>query len=102
MNKIFPCWFQSKQPVISKKTKIYIKKAEFVHGEYYDYSLINYHSPQNYLEIICPEHGNFKIMACTHLSGRGCKKCNNQNTNFEEMYQYYFPSSKVIPEEIIG
>ena len=41
-------------------------------------------------------------MACTHLSGRGCKKCNNQNTNFEEMYQYYFPSSKVIPEDIIG
>jgi hypothetical protein len=97
MNSLFSCWCHRKEHVLSKKEKEYIQKAEEVHGEYYDYSLIKYFSPHSYLEIICPEHGSFRIMASIHLSGGCCKKCNTKNQHFEKMYTYYFPSAKVSP-----
>jgi hypothetical protein len=58
-----------------EKNLKFIEKAKLIHGEKYDYSLVNYTESKNYVNIICKEHGIFNQRASAHLSGDGCKKC---------------------------
>lgn len=56
----------------------FIEKAKKVHGNKYDYSLVNYTQSKNKIKIICPEHGLFEQRASGHLSGYGCSKCSHK------------------------
>ena len=56
-------------------TTEFIRKAKTVHGDQYDYSLVEYTGTHNKVKIICSEHGAFFQMATNHLSGKGCKQC---------------------------
>ncbi len=53
----------------------FIKKCKLIHGNKYDYSLVNYINNKTKIEIICHTHGIFKQLPDDHLSGHGCKKC---------------------------
>lgn len=53
----------------------FIEKAREIHGDKYDYSLINYVNSTTEIEIICPEHGIFKQVPHVHLKPCGCPKC---------------------------
>lgn len=53
----------------------YIKRARLVHGEYYDYSLVQYVSIHTNIDIVCPEHGKFNISPAYHLRGAECPIC---------------------------
>ena len=53
----------------------FIIKANKVHGNKYDYSLIDYKNNKTKICIICPEHGEFWQLANSHLKGCGCPKC---------------------------
>lgn len=53
----------------------FINKANLKHNNKYDYSKVDYKSWDDYIIIICKEHGEFKQKAGNHLSGRGCYKC---------------------------
>lgn len=66
--------------VINSTTKEYIKKARLVHGDKYDYSLVDYIASRLNIRIICPVHGEFLQRANSHLSGKGCCKCKNTTT----------------------
>ena len=57
-------------------TEEFIKKAKAVHGNKYDYSLVDYKDNKTKVKIICPEHGIFWQLTSNHLRGRGCSKCN--------------------------
>jgi len=59
------------------KTKIFIEKAKKVHGDKYDYSLVNYISSKKKVNIICPVHGLFEQIPYSHLKGMSCRKCAN-------------------------
>lgn len=50
-------------------------KAILVHGDKYDYSLVEYKWADLPVKIICPEHGEFLQTPNTHLNGCGCKRC---------------------------
>lgn len=52
----------------------WVKDAQNVHGDKYDYSLVNYKSARKKVDIICPVHGVFQATPDTHLSAT-CKKC---------------------------
>lgn len=52
-----------------------IEKANKVHNNIYDYSLIDYTGQRKEYDIICKKHGIFKVRFDKHLSGRGCQKC---------------------------
>ena len=54
----------------------FIKKAQEVHGDKYDYSLVDYVSKDKKVTIICPEHGIFEQTPHHHLRGGGCPLCN--------------------------
>lgn len=56
-------------------TDEFIKNAKSIHGDTYDYSLVDYKSAFKSIEIICPIHGKFSQRPNTHLNGSGCLKC---------------------------
>ena len=60
------------------KTGIFIEKAKKVHGNRYDYSLVEYVSSNLKVRILCKEHGEFSQRACSHTSGQGCLRCTNE------------------------
>jgi len=56
-------------------TEDFIKKAQAVHGDTYNYSKVIYTGIKNKISIICYKHGIFEQMPIYHLMGRGCSKC---------------------------
>ncbi len=60
----------------SHTTKQFIEKATEVHGEIYDYSLVDYVNSHTKVKIICREHGEFEQLPSNHTSGKGCFICN--------------------------
>lgn len=61
----------------------FIKKAEKVHGERYDYSKSVYLGAREKLEIICREHGSFWSAPTNHYRGKGCPKCGDRLTGIK-------------------
>lgn len=53
----------------------FIRKAREIHGDKYDYSLVDYKAQSKKVKIICPKHGVFEMKAHSHLHWQGCPKC---------------------------
>lgn len=53
----------------------FIEKANVVHNNKYNYSLVNYVNSHEKIVIKCPEHGEFTQNPNSHLRGCGCKDC---------------------------
>ena len=64
----------------SSNTEDFINKARNVHGDIYDYSLVDYENNHTQVEIICKEHGKFLQSPKDHLSGKGCSSCGKEKT----------------------
>ena len=62
-------------------TKEFITKAKEIHGDRYDYSLVEYTTSKSNVTIICKDHGQFEQSAANHLRGSGCRKCPNKYNN---------------------
>lgn len=61
-------------------TEEFIKRAKEIHGDKYDYSLIDYKNSQTKVKIICPIHGIFEQKPANHLDNCGCQKCNKHDS----------------------
>lgn len=61
-----------------KTTSTFIKDAQSIHGNKYDYSKTQYTSVFDSLIIICPKHGEFKQTPNSHLHGHGCPLCGKE------------------------
>ena len=57
----------------------YIKAAQKIHGDKYDYSKLVWKDSQTKVEIICSEHGSFWKDPYKHLMGEGCPICSKLN-----------------------
>ena len=55
--------------------KEFISICNKIHGDFYDYSLVNYVHNTHKIRIICPIHGEFEQIATTHAQGHGCPQC---------------------------
>ena len=53
----------------------FIEKARNIHGDKYNYSLVNYKPNNIKICIICPLHGEFYQTPSNHLHGSGCSEC---------------------------
>lgn len=53
----------------------FINRSKIIHGDFYDYSNLNYNGSSKPVTIKCPLHGIFKQRARNHLEGCGCKQC---------------------------
>lgn len=58
----------------------FIEKAKLIHGDKYDYSLVDYVKSSQNVIIICPIHGEFQQTPNHHLRGSGCKQCGRVRT----------------------
>jgi len=92
--------------------KIFITKANKKHGNKYDYSKVKFDKTNEYVKIICPEHGIFEQTVSNHLFGYGCQACglltrsNNRTKNNEyfinkanETHGKFYDYSKVVYEK---
>lgn len=60
-------------------TEQFIEKARKVHGDTYDYSLVEYINRRTKVNIVCKIHDVFEQIAGGHLGGNGCPKCAGKN-----------------------
>lgn len=105
-------------------TEEFIEKAKLIHGDKYDYSLVDYKNKFSNIKIICPTHGVFEQEARIHTQGHGCQSCNtskgentiqdwlkSRNISFEKQkkypelkdkeqlsYDFYIPSKNLLIE----
>lgn len=82
-------------------TSTFIKKADEIHGNKYDYSKVEYINSRSNVTIICKEHGSFSQKAANHINGSGCHKCFSEsmkikisltNDQFIERSKKLYPS----------
>ncbi len=56
--------------------KSFIEKSINIHGDKYDYSLVNYVNNKTKVKIICPIHGEFEQEPASHINAKcGCRRC---------------------------
>ena len=60
---------------LRKTTEEAVEEFRVVHGDQYDYSLVEYHTNNKPVSIICSNHGQFEQAPFTHLAGSGCPDC---------------------------
>jgi len=61
-----------------KDNSQFISEAVAVHGDRYDYSLVQYSGTNKKVEIVCRKHGKFRQTPLSHLKGSGCNECGNE------------------------
>lgn len=82
----------------------FIFKSEKIHGDKYDYSLVDYKNIMTKVKILCKKHGIFEQVPLNHINGHGCLKCSKDkrydknikclefikkaNDRFENKYDY--------------
>lgn len=54
----------------------FIKRADIIHNNKYNYSLTEYKHSKTKVIIICPVHGEFEQTPNAHLKGQNCPHCN--------------------------
>ncbi len=60
----------------TKSQEQFIEEAKIIHGDLYDYSLVEYVHTELKVNIRCKLHGQFKITPHCHLTQKsGCTKC---------------------------
>ena len=74
---------------VRSNTTEFITKANLVHNNVYNYSLVDYKNNTTKVKLICPIHGEFLISPNNHLAGVGCKKCKGKLvTNTDELMEF--------------
>lgn len=59
-------------------TNCFIDKAKEVHGDFYDFSSVEYNGSKVKVEIKCPIHGAFFIVPAEFIRGKGCPSCGKE------------------------
>ena len=68
-------------------TNKFIERAKLIHGDRYDYSMVEYVNIYTKVKIICSEHGEFKQLPNNHLSGKGCPSCGEQKLTTDQFIE---------------
>ena len=78
-----------------KTTGQFIKEANIIHNNRYNYSESVYLGTRSLITIECFKHGKFCLLPNKHLSAkRGCHKC-----SIEEIVPKIFPLNKTLARE---
>ncbi len=76
------CGTESMKKQQSLSLEQVIEKSKAIHGDYYDYSLVNYVNTKTPVTIICPRHGKFEQTIGSHIgyNKSGCMKCGRERS----------------------
>ncbi|OQX93202.1 MAG: hypothetical protein B6I17_03770 [Tenericutes bacterium 4572_104] len=72
-----------------KTSEDIIKEFKQVHGDRYDYSLVDYKGNRIKVKIICEKHGVFEQRVSAHLRGYNCLKCRGYHKTNEEVIKEF-------------
>lgn len=67
------CKFCNRLPVLT--TDLFVSEANKIHGEKFNYSLVEYKDRRTPVSIICDKGHIFQQPPASHLKGFGCAKC---------------------------
>lgn len=81
---------------VTSNTNEFIKKAKIIHGEFYDYSKVNYIHSSTKVCIIDPDYGEFYQTPSNHLSGYG-----NPLRGKEKSKQWQYENTKLTLKQFI-
>ena len=86
---------------IDNKTSIFIKKANNIHKNEYNYDKVKYVNAKEKIIINCLKHGDFKQIPNNHLNGKKCPKCNLEKPNIRRKTteQFISEASKIHKNE---
>ena len=75
------CFNALKRQNYSQSQEEFITKSVCVHGDKYDYSLVEYVNNATKVKLKCDVHGVFEISPSNHYHGKqGCSKCGRLNS----------------------
>lgn len=77
-----------------KTTEQFIIDAKKIHGDLYDYSLVEYKNANSLVIIICKEHGKFNQNPYNHIKGSGCPDCYLES-KFKTTEQFIIDAKKI-------
>ena len=72
----------------------FIIRAKEIHGDKYDYSLVNFINSSTKVKIICPIHGVFEQLPINHIKKQGCRKCFFGKNNIPDTIDDFINKSK--------
>jgi len=95
------CQYEKLSNEFSISNEEFIAKSVKVHGDKYDYSLIDYNNRSSEIDIICVTHGEFKQRPVNHLNGSGCKLCEapNLSSRKEKLKNKFVDDIVILSEE---
>ena len=73
------CGIESSSGKRKHTNEEFILESIKIHGDIYDYSMVNYINSFTDVKIVCPSHGIFKQDPHDHRRGIGCSKCNSSH-----------------------
>ena len=71
----------------SLTTESFIEKAKKIHGDKYEYSLVEYINNKTKVKIICSTQNNFEIKPNDHLNGSGCPRCVGRGKTNDDFFK---------------
>ncbi len=74
-----------------KTTEEFITESKIIHGDKYDYSLVDYKDNKTRVKIICPVNGEFDCIPQSHLAGHIPINHRNSLKNNIPLYDTYQP-----------
>ena len=84
-----------------KTTEQFIKEAKEVHGNRYDYSLVDYKTTTTYVKIICKEHGIFEQYPVSHVKrSEGCPECGKHYRPKRYTQEEYIEKAKEVHGDV--
>lgn len=66
---------------LSDSKETFVEKARAIHGNKYDYSLVEYAGSDKKVKIICPNHGMFLQTPHQHIRGQECPVCGRKKSD---------------------
>jgi len=71
-------------------TETFIIKSKVIHGDIYDYSLVEYKNNKTKVKIICKKHGIFEVRPDNHINNKSkCPKCYGLNKSKSEIIDIF-------------
>lgn len=80
------CKSCSNDKLLGMTQEEFIDQSNKKHQGKYDYSLVQYRSKLEEVDIICPTHGSFRQLPKLHLKGHGCGWCGGAWKYTKEMF----------------
>lgn len=74
----------------------FIVKSMKVHGNKYDYSLVDYTNSHTKVKLICPKHGVFEQTPSSNLAGNGCPKCSSFCSDTSIQHSRFLDNARLI------